>query len=257
VPGRTFESGDNRSEIARENLPYDVYVPPCYRESGRRFPLLILLHGLSNRQTQWAEVGLIDALEQGIRLGVLPPMIVAMPYYGNIGVRNAFPPDPSYESVLLDELLPALERDFCVYEDRDHRAVGGISRGGFWAYSLALRSPEIFGAAGAHSGYFPDSGGEVPAAFNPTDIARNSTLLPTANLRLYLDNAARDDAGTGQRALSDRLGARGIEHTYIINTVGEHNNDYWAAHVGEYLAFYGEGWPRDYNLLPSCLEPSP
>lgn len=256
-PGRIFDSGDNRSEIARENLPYDVYVPPCYRESSRRFPLVILLHGLGVRQTQWQDLGIVETLDQGIRLGVLPPMIVAMPYYANIGVRNTFPPDASYESVLLDELLPALQRDFCVYEDRDHRAIGGISRGGFWAYSLGLRFPDLFGSIGAHSGFFPDEGGEVPPAYNPIDIARNSTLLPTANLRLYLDNAARDDAGITQKTLADRLGARGIPYTYIINTVGEHDNAYWSAHLSEYLAFYGENWPKNYNSLPSCLEPSP
>lgn len=255
--GRLLESGPNRSAIAREDLPYMVYVPPCYRESQRRFPLVVLLHGLQERQTQWVRLGLESALNQGIRLGTLPPMIVVMPYLGSIGVRNSFPPDPSYETVILEELLPAIERDFCVYQNRAYRAIGGISRGGFWAYSIALRNLDLFGAVGSHSGFFPDDNREVPAAFNPTDIARNSTLLPGANLRLYLDNAARDDAGLGQKTLSDRLAARGIPHNYVINTVGGHDNDYWASHITEYLTFYGSGWPRSFGDLPSCLLPSP
>lgn len=255
--GRLLESGENRSTIAREDLPYVAYVPPCYIRSAKRFPLLILLHGLQERQTQWENLGVATVLDQSIRLGTLPPMIVVMPYLGNIGVRNAFPPDPSYETVLLDELLPSIERDFCVYEDRGYRAIGGISRGGFWAFSVAMRHPDLFSIVGAHSGFFPDEGGEVPSAFNPIEIARNSTTLPGANLRIYLDNAARDDAGLGQKTLADRLGARGITHTYIINTVGAHDNDYWASHLTEYLSFYGETWPGDYNALPSCLEPSP
>jgi len=76
-------------------------------------------------------------------------------------------------------------------------------------------------------------------------------------LRMYLDNGAEDSASLSQQALSNRLQERGIPHTYAINTSGEHNNDYWSLHVTEYLAFYGKNWTRDYNQLPSCLEPSP
>lgn len=245
------------SEIANETLPYNVYVPPCYQATLRRFPVVFLLHGLRERQTQWVNLGIIDALDQGIRLGVLPPMIVVMPYYGNIGTRNRFPPDASFETVILEELLPRVEVDFCTINRREDRAIGGISRGGFWAMSIALRHPDVFGIVGSHSGFLPDDDNEVPQSFSPLDLARNSTLLPEANLRIYLDNAARDDAGLGQQVFSDRLTARSIPHTYIINTVGDHSDDYWAAHLGEYLEFYGRTWNKTYSALPDCLLPSP
>lgn len=238
----------------RETLAYNVYVPPCYQESGVRFPVVYLLHNRESRHTQWLDLGIEDALNRGIRLGVLPPMIVVMPFYGNIGARDVFPPEDSFETVLLEELLPDVQTDLCVIENRDFRAIGGIDRGGFWAFSLALRFPDVFGAVGAHSGVFNE---RVPAPFNPLEIARNSTLLPDANLRIYLDNGAGDEESRGQQILSDRLAARRIAHTYVINPVGGHNNEYWTAQLSEYLAFYGEGWPRTYNELPSCLEPSP
>jgi enterochelin esterase-like enzyme len=245
------------SIIAREDLAYNVYIPPCYQASLRRFPVLYLIHGLRERQIQWDNLGILNALNQGIRLGVLPPMIVVMPYYGVIGTNNTFPPDASYETVVLDELLPRVETDFCTINQRDFRAIGGISRGGFWAFTIALRHPDIFGIIGGHSAFFPDDLTEVPAAFSPLDLARNSTLLPEANLRMYLDNAARDDAGLGQQVFSDRLTARSIPHTYIINTLGDHSNNYWSAHLGEYLEFYGRTWTKNYSSLPGCLEPSP
>lgn len=247
-----------RSEIGGgENLRYLAYIPPCYYDLQRRFPYIILLHGLSYREQQWQDIGVVDALDRGIVNGTLPPMILIMPYYGNLGQLNRFPPNPSYETHILNELLPAIERDFCTWNDRNHRAIGGISRGGFWAYSIAFRHPDIFGIVGGHSAFFPESLIEVPAEFNPLDLAQNSSSLPAANLRMYLDNGARDSAAQSQRTLSDRLRARSINHTYVINPVGEHNNDYWASQVEQYLSFYGRDWPRNYAQLPSCLEPNP
>ena len=255
--GELLEFTQFRSEVANENLRYNVYVPPCYAESLSRYPVVYLIHGLSYREQQWQEIGVIDALEQGIRLGALPPMILVMPYFGTIGQLNQFPPSASYESVILEELAPVIEQDFCTWNNRDYRAIAGISRGGFWAYSIAMRHPDVFGIAAGHSAVFPEDLRDVPAAFNPIDIADNSTLLPESELRMYLDNAAGDLAASSQRALSDNLRARSIAHTYIINPVGGHDNDYWGAHVGEYLAFYGRNWTRDYGALPSCAEPSP
>lgn len=254
--GEVIDITDNRSPTAGENLRYRVYIPPCYRETQKRFPLLVLLHGLSYREQQWEDLGLIDALDQGIRLGVAAPMVVVMPYMGQIGQNNRFPPDPSYETVILDELLPAMQRDFCIWESPDYRAIGGISRGGFWAFSIAMRHPDIFGIVGGHSAYFPNTN-DIPPAFNPLELALNSSFLEEDTLRMYLDNGASDSSGPSQSLFSSRLTERGISHRYIIHPTGEHNNEYWSAHVSEYVLYYSETWPKSYDALPSCLEPSP
>jgi S-formylglutathione hydrolase FrmB len=254
--GQVVAFDDFPSEVAGgENLRYRVYIPPCYQETQVRYPVLLFLHGASYREQQWENLGAVGTLDQGIRLGALPPMIMVMPYMGFIGTQNTFPPDPSYETFIMDELLPAVERDFCTITSREYRAIGGISRGGFWAYSIAFRHPDVFGAVGGHSAFFPNSG--IPAAYDPLDMAVNSSLLPDVNLRMYLDNGAADSSGPSQQALSNRLQDRSIPHTYVINPVGEHNEDYWSSQVDEYLAFYGRNWPRNYDQLPTCLEPSP
>lgn len=244
-----------RSEIAGENLRYRVYIPPCYLETEKRYPYTILLHGQNANEIQWDRLGMDEALDQGIRLGAVAPMIMVMPYTGSIANRDVFPPDPSYESVILDELIPAVERDFCTWNQPQYRAIGGISRGGFWAYSIALRHPDIFGRVGGHSAVFTED--NAPPAFNPLDLALNASFLEEAGLRMYLDNAANDLAGEGQRVFSSRLSERGIAHTYLIHPVGDHSEDYWQAHVTEYLAFYTDDWPRSTAELPSCREASP
>jgi len=255
--GQIIDFTDNFSDLAGENLRYRVYIPPCYQSSGKRFPYVILLHGLSYREQQWDELGLDESLDQGIRLGALAPMIVVMPWMGQIGQLNSFPPDISYETVILEELVPAVERDFCTINTREGRAIGGISRGGFWAYSIALRHPDVFGSVGGHSAYFPNNTAEIPPANNPLELAMNSSFVSEADLRMYLDNGAGDSSGPSQQLFSSRLSSRNIPHTYVVHPVGEHNNDYWSTHVGEYLSFYAADWVQDYNQLPSCVDPSP
>jgi enterochelin esterase-like enzyme len=253
--GQIITFDDFRSPVAGENLRYRVYIPPCYVEAERRYPYVILLHGLRENEVQWDELGVNEALDQGIRLGALPPMILVMPYFGSIGTRNEFPPDPSYETVILDELTPAVERDFCTWEHRSARAIGGISRGGFWAYSIAMRHPDIFGAVGGHSATFDET--NAPPAFNPLELALNTPFLSEADLRMFIDNGASDPAGEELQLFSSRLSSRGIAHTYVIHPVGGHDDEYWQAHLPEYLEFYGQEWTNDRAELPSCLEPSP
>lgn len=239
-----------------ENLRFRVYLPPCYVETQARFPVAILLHGLSYREQQWEDLGAVEALDQGIRLGVLPPMILVMPYFGTLGQINSFPPDSSYETHIIEELLPAIETQFCTIREREYRAIGGISRGGFWSFSIAFRNPDVFGIVGGHSAFFPEDLREVPAAFSPLEIARNSAVLPEANLRMYMDNGADDQGGFSQQRLSDRLAERSIPHVYVINPIGGHDNDYWSSHVTEYLEFYGRDWPTRFEDLPSCRSAS-
>ncbi len=243
------------SQTADENLRYKVYVPPCYARTQARYPVVYLLHGAGATEQEWTKLGITEALDTGMKDGSLPPMILVMPYMGSIGAQNSFPPDPSYETVILSEILPAIDRDFCSWSDRAHRAIGGISRGGFWAFSIGLLHPDLFSILGGHSAFFDN--GSSPAAYNPLDLALNATSIPDAGLRIYLDNGASDPAGKAIQLFSSRLSARGVQHTYVINPVGGHDDDYWSAHVADYLGFYGRDWPRDPADLPPCADPSP
>ena len=253
--GQIIPFDDFESAVARETLPYRVYMPPCYLETQKRYPYVILMHGLQQDEAQWDTLGVAAVLNRGILSGDIAPTIVVMPYTGDVGNENAFPPEPSYETVVLGELIPAIERDFCTWNDRDHRAIGGISRGGFWAYSIGLRHPDLFATIGGHSAYFDRD--NAPPEFNPLDLALSVNGLETDRVRMYLDNGASDIVGGGLELFSSRLSSRGVPHTYIINPVGGHDDAYWESHLAEYMAFYGRDWTVNIGELPSCLEPSP
>lgn len=256
--GQIIEFDEFASDIAGRNMPYRVYIPPCYFELQKRYPVVYLIHGAAETDRQWETLELVDRLDRGISLGQYPPMIVVMPYGGLLLPDNDFETDPpEMESFLLDEIIPRVERDFCVWEDRDHRAIGGISRGGFWALSVAFRHPERFGAIGAHS---PALDTDItPAEYNPLNLALDAPFIDT--LRIYLDTGANDPVRPEVDQLSTHLVQRRIPHEYVINPLGDHSDDYWTLHMPEYLAFYGgssiDGWPRVVGDLPGCLAPSP
>ncbi len=242
------------SYIVGDDVNYRLYLPPCFYETFRRYPIVVLLHGTGYTDSMWQDLGAVEVLDQTITKGMLPPMVLVMPDGGELAELNNQPDGASWESVIIDELLPMLESNFCLWSDRQGRAIGGISRGGFWSFSIALRHPELFGTVGGHSPHFdPDN---ALLDYNPLDLAA-SAYLEKEPLRIYMDNGASDYVGTYVLRMSEILREHGIEHEYLINPTGDHTMDYWSSHVTEYLAFYGQSWPLDPEVLPSCLDVLP
>jgi enterochelin esterase-like enzyme len=242
------------STITGGDVAYDIYLPPCFYDTFRRYPYVILLHGTGYDQTMWEQLGAPVDMDQGVTKGTLPPMVLVMPDGEPLSELNDAPEGQSYENVIIDELIPSVEEDFCLWGSRQGRAIGGVSRGGFWAFSIALRHPELFSALGGHSPHFDSD--NAPPDINPLDLA-NSVSLGKSPLRIYMDNATNDYVGTNALQMSEILRERGIDHQYLINPTGNHDMDYWSAHTAEYLSFYGQAWPYDPAALPSCLDPNP
>lgn len=164
-----------------KNLPADqsayvVYTPPGYdpRHSGG-YPVLYLLHGWSQDETEWAEVGRANLiLDRLIAEKKAVPMIVVMTLgYGNLevvkhgmGVWNT--PEhvnentALYQQALLTEVMPAVEREYDVAKGRDNRAIVGLSMGGLESLTIGLNRTDIFAYVGGmssavHGRHFDDA----------------------------------------------------------------------------------------------------
>lgn len=218
-----------------QTMFYTVYTPPCY-DTQTSYPVLYLMHGSNDDDGHWARLGLADALDTGIRANVYPPLVVVLPFGNVIANRNRFD-TVSWHNVFLNELIPHAEARYRVSQNPQERAIGGISRGGFWAYQIGLQRPDLFGTIGGHSPFFDRF--HAPAEHNPLDLARTAPNLDT--LRLWLDRGVDDYAREGIDFMHAVLTERNIAHTYALNPIGEHNNTYWARHMEDYLAFYTEG----------------
>ncbi len=241
----TIQRGDYRSQIAQTNMYYSVYTPPCYETSTSSYPVVYLMHGSNEDDGQWGRLGIQTALDDGIVSGTLPPMIVVMPFGEWIANENQFD-TVSWENVFLKELMPLVES---TYRLDGHRAIGGISRGGFWAFEIAFRHPDLFNSVGGHSAFFDPN--NAPDDYNPLDLALNAPDIE--NLHIWLDRGTDDYAAPGLDLMHAHLTERGLPHQYQLNTGGQHNNDNWKQHVAEYLNFYGQGWLGQPNSTPNVF----
>jgi poly-gamma-glutamate synthesis protein (capsule biosynthesis protein) len=227
------------SSIAQTDMVYSMYLPPCYEDTDQVYPVLYLMHGSNSDDHHWLELGLAETLDEQIANRDLPPMIVALPFGNWIANENRFDA-VSWENVFLLEFLPEVEANYRVDARSATRAIGGISRGGFWAFGIAFRHPDLFSAVGGHSAFFARR--HAPPDHNPLDLALTAEGIES--LRVWLDRGVDDFAGPNLDLMHGRLNQRGIEHAYVVQP-GEHNNQYWSQHVLEYLQFYGQSWQED------------
>ncbi len=224
------------SSVSSHERKYTIYLPPCYDALEERYPLLLLLHGSDADDSQWTRLGFLNSLESAILQGSAPPMIVLMPYGGSIANRNHFN-GISYDAILRDLINQAEGR----YRANGARAIGGISRGGFWAYHLGLRFPKDFIAIGGHSPYFDRDHAEP--ADNPLHLARQ--LRHDTHLRLWLDRGTNDHASDGIEHMRIILQEGDVPHDYVVHAGGDHSEATWRRFVDDYLRFYASAFAGD------------
>lgn len=240
-PLGTMITGEMPSQVNRYNVRYRVFLPPCHEVMQRRYPYILLMHGSNSDDRHWDSLGMDEAIVRGVALNRMPPVALVLPFGGELANTNTFQEGASWEYVVIDELMPYVEANYPLQTTRDGRAIGGISRGGFWAFLIAFRHPELFATLGGHSPFFDLY--HAPATYNPLDLA----LAPPPNppLRIWIDRGRDDYAQLNIDLIHDRLIQNGIVHTFMLYETGEHENAYWGAHVDDYLQFYTANWIYD------------
>jgi enterochelin esterase-like enzyme len=143
-----------------------VFTPPGYDRSKAKYPVFYLLHGNGETQNGWVMNGRANIiLDNLIAEGKAQPMVVVMPHghgvqSASVGPVPATQPQGDrgfldftlFTKELLEQIMPMVERDFRVYGDAAHRAIGGLSMGGFQSVEIGLAHPELFGSVLAYSG---------------------------------------------------------------------------------------------------------
>ena len=233
------------SSIYAGDMFYRVYLPPCYGIDGRSYPTLYLLPGNIHTDSIWDDLGVDEVAEAGILAGIFPSLIIVMADGGWIA-NNTSGGSASYEEVVVSELIPLIEGSYCAWAAADGRAIGGLSRGGYWALEIAFRHPEQFISVGGHSAALYDIA--AGPNLNPQQTGLTRDL---GNLRIYLDIGKQDYLIPNVRQLHEDMETAAIPHTWVLNE-GQHENDYWMAHIEEYLTWYTLPWPLARNSYPIC-----
>jgi enterochelin esterase-like enzyme len=213
-------------------LQFIVYTPPCYDpQSQIRYPAAYMLHGQSFNQDQWVRLGMPSTADTLITAGELPPFLIVMPYE-EYDLENPF--ETGYQQAMIEELIPWVDGQYATCTQRACRVVAGLSRGGSWALYLGTAHWDLFGAIGAHS-TAPFFGMDGWLTYYINQMGKEN--YP----RLYIDFGESDSLLSYMTEFQKKLDGYGLNYEFRLYP-GNHTEEYWSAHVEEYLRWYWKPW---------------
>lgn len=165
------------------SLGYDrritIYTPAGYETSGKRYPVLYLLHGMGGDEEAWITLGrTIQIMDNLIAEGKAKPMLVVMPN-GNVD-QEAAPGESSLGLVkpqtnnlprtmegsmesTFPDIQKFIESNYRVEKKKSARAIAGLSMGGFHSLHISKEYPGTFDYVGLFSAaIFPNEKAESP-----------------------------------------------------------------------------------------------
>ena len=105
--------------------------------------------------------------------------------------------DDRYARVIVDELLPALAKDYNIAKDPERRGIGGTSSGAIAAFTVAWQRPDAFRKVLSIVGSFTNlRGGDAYP-----DLIRKSDKKP---IRIFMQGGRNDNRGIGRDGLYDQ-----------------------------------------------------
>ncbi|MEU4381902.1 alpha/beta hydrolase [Micromonospora echinofusca] len=127
----------------------NVLLPDGYHTSGKRYPVLYLLHGGGSDFREFHLHHNIINLTAGRELIVVMPD-ASTGWYSNPVSSNAGP--RNWETFHMAQLLPWIDSNFRTFAEYDGRAVAGFSMGGFGALKYTAKYYGHFCSVSSHSG---------------------------------------------------------------------------------------------------------
>lgn len=241
-----------------ENRRMIVYLPKEYDSSEERYPVIYLLHGARGYETSWIRKGRVYQTTDSLwREGKAEKCIVVMPNvnqycdqkdYDGGRFKNAFESifevNGVVESAFVNDVVHTVDSLYRTIPDRKHRAVAGLSIGGYQTIYLGANHPEIFGYIGVMSPY-------MWALSRPNNYRRDFYGHLSAKMTeqfeayppegFYLYAGEKDIMRPATLKLHKKMEKRGFPHTYT-EYPGKHD--------------WPDGWIDEYcDMLQRIFKP--
>jgi len=242
------------SKAAGQELPYRVVLPLDYKNNAEeRYPVIYLLHGLTGHFNDWIDRS--DLVQTAAKY----KFIIVTPE-GNNGwySDSSIVPNSRYESYIVNELIPEIDKRFRTRPDRQHRIIAGLSMGGYGALKFGLKYPQMFSMVGSFSGalkvaeWSESSGGNktigksIDVVFGPVnsparkanDIFRIVRELTPDKAKalpyIYQSCGTEDPMLEGNRAFDKLLTEKGVVHDFKTGK-GGHDWVFWGEQMRAFL----------------------
>ena len=229
-----------------------VYTPAGYETSGKEYPVLYLLHGIGGDENAWSELGrAAQILDNLIAQGKAEPMLVVMTN-GNIS-QEACPGETSEGFRVPTMMLPKtmegsfetafpdvvkfVEKTYRVKKDKAHRAIAGLSMGGFHSLFISINNPDTFDYVGLFSAAVDQQQNTANGGFPNIYADRNQKIdhLFSKHPKLFWIGIGKTDfLFKNNNDLRAYLDSKQHKYTYL-ETEGGHIWRNWRIYLSEFV----------------------
>lgn len=244
------------SKLMKRQMPYQVILPVGYENSKEKtfYPTVYLLHGLTGHYNDWGGKAELEKYTESYKY------IFVMPEGDNGWYSDsAKNENDKYESYIIDELIPEIEKKFRSKKERGGRVVAGLSMGGYGGMKFGIKYPEKFVLAGSFSGALRAAefdakvlGGwkvladSITATFGEADsetrkendifklVKEKSPARVKEMPFIYLDCGTEDGLLKQNMDFANLLLEKKIPHEYR-QLPGKHDWAYWNSQIREFL----------------------
>ncbi len=217
------------------------------RDENGDYPVLFLLHGLSDNHSAWSRRTMLDVFAEETGIAIVMPE-VQRGFYQNMNYGI------SYFDYIAEELPAICAKLFHTTLDPKRTFVAGLSMGGYGALRCALTYPERFAAVGASSAVtdLDRFKTENPCGMSeqekfglfgeqPTDdenlfvLAQSGKVFPP----IYQVCGESDFLLDANRRFHEHLTTLGVHHCYE-EWAGAHEWRFWNTAVEKFLHFFAD-----------------
>lgn len=236
-----------QSESMNKSISNIVILPDNYSEENQ-LPVIYLLHGYSDNHETWINnAPKIKEYADKYNVIIVCPDANYSSWYFDSPIDDSI----KYETYISSELVKSVDRNYNTIDNRNGRAITGLSMGGHGAFYLSFKHQDVWGAAGSISGGvdivpFPSSWDISKQLGKYSDFTENwknnsvinmVDLLQKDSLKLIFDCGIDDFFYDANFRLHNTLKEKNIPHDYTERP-GMHNWDYFSNSVEYQILFF-------------------
>ncbi|MCR8559562.1 esterase family protein [Mucilaginibacter sp. BJC16-A38] len=256
VNAATVDTVLTHSAAMNKDLKAVVIRPDSY-SANKKFPVLYLLHGFSGNYSDWIlKVPSIRSLSDQYNLIIVCPDGGFASWYFDSPVSKEW----QFETYVAVELVNWVDKHYSTIQNRNGRAITGLSMGGHGAFYLAFKHLNTFGAVGSMSGgvdirQFSDAFGveqvlgkysEYPERWEKNSVINMLYMIKPNSLAITFDVGYDDFMYPSNEALHKELMYRKIQHDYTVRP-GAHTWEFWGNSINYQALFFSRFFNKPVN----------
>lgn len=222
-----------------------VYTPAEYDSKPRkRYPVLYLQHGMCEDELGWSNQGHMNhIMDNLIASGDAEPMIVVMDSGDiaiNFGMKTMGKPNSvsgrgefgaTFGPILINDIIPYIDATFRTKPDREHRAMAGLSWGGYQTCDIVLGNMDKFAYMGGFSGAGRIDTNKLDTVYggvfrDPEEFNRKMNVF-------FIGIGSEE--GSGHKRMSEALTEHGIDNIYYESEGTAHEWLTWRRCLKEFV----------------------